>query len=78
MFVVILLLCISGFFIYKMFRPIFKTFFIVTMVIMIVFVAVAAVKDGFGIEDEVQTTEQTQIISEEDVTLKDYLTGVNL
>lgn len=78
MLVVILLLCISGFCIYKMFRPIFKTFFIVAMVMMIISVAVAVVKGGLGIEDEVQTTEQTQIISEENVILKDYLTGVSL
>lgn len=78
MLVVILLLCISGFCIYKMFRPIFKVFFVVAMVMLIISVCIAAIKDGLGIEDEVQTTEQTQIISEENVTLKDYLTGVSL
>ncbi len=78
MFAVILLLCISGFFIYKMFRPIFKVFFVVAMVMLIISVCIAAIKDGLGIEDEVQTTEQTQIISKEDITLKDYLTGASL
>ena len=78
MVIVISLLGIFGFFIYKMFRPIFKIFFAVAMVMLIISVAIAAIKDGLGIEDEVATTEKTEYISEENVTFKDYLTGADL
>lgn len=78
MFIALLLLGIFGFLIYKMFRPIFKIFFAVAMVMLVISVAVAAIKDGLGIEDEIATTEKTEYISEENLTLKDYLTGVDL
>ena len=76
--IVVLLLCFSGFCIYKMFRPVFKIFFAVAMVMLIISVGIAAIKDAQGVEDEVTTTAKNESVSEEDVTSDDYLTGVNL
>lgn len=72
MLIAVILLSIAGLCIYKMFRPIFKVFFAVAMIMLILSVAVAAIKDGLGIDDKTRTAEQAYAFTEEDITLNDY------